>query len=259
MRWRRQLEFDRPPRPKVRRLTEDERDEVLAVMSREIDRSPVLKAFDVQVRVLRGRFYLDWRWGPTEVETKEPGSMLGRITPLEESNDFLLEVEYRQNRWSEVATGSPRKLIKSVAGDKRGTFHGLGALDKSLRQAAKLGVSRLTVKKVGEGKFAYTDTKEACSVQEALYHYFEVPIHVVAQPADWYVRRRTPYIVEGTPDRSRVLVRFLSSSWSGEVFGGTCLYLKQDDEWNAFTIRPNQSDDIRTAEAWLVKRKWKPW
>jgi hypothetical protein len=170
-----------------------------------------------------------------------------------------LEVEHRQNRWSEVAKGSPRKLIKAVAGDKRGTFHGLGALDRSLRRAAKLGVSRLPVKKIGEGKFAYTDTKEACSVQEALYHYFGVPIHVVVRPADWYARHRTPYIVESTPDRTRVLVRFLSSSMSGEVFGGTCLYLMQDDEWNAFTIRPNQSEDISTAEVWLVKRKWKPW
>lgn len=259
MRWKRGFDAPRPPRPKVRRLTQGEREKALAAMSREIDRSPVLTAFDVQVRALRDRFYLEWQWEPAEAESEERGSTCGRITPLEESNDFLLEVEHHRNRWSEIAIGSPQKLIRVVAGDKRGTFHGLGTLDRSLRRSEKLGVRRLPVEKIGEGTFTCTDTGEACSVQETLYHYFQVPIPVIAQPAGWYAYHRTPHIVESTPDRSRVLVRFLSSSSSGEVFGGTCLYLMRDGQWNAFTIRPNQSDDIRTAEAWLVKRRWKPW
>jgi len=105
----------------------------------------------------------------------------------------------------------------------------------------------------------YADTGEALSVQEALYHYFGVPICVIAQPAGWYFRHRTPYIVECSDNRTRVLVRFIASSWLGETFGGTCLYLKQEGEWKAYTIRPNQSDSIAAAERWLIKRKWRPW
>lgn len=69
----------------------------------------------------------------------------------------------------------------------------------------------------------------------------------------------SPEIVEVSGDRARVLVRFTAVSWSGGSFGGTCLYLNRDEHWRACTIRPNQSQSIATAEAWLVKRNWKSW
>ena len=51
-----------------------------------------------------------------------------RITPLEEPpGELLLEVPYGRDQWSRVGTGSPGKLIKLVAGDTKGTFHGLGS------------------------------------------------------------------------------------------------------------------------------------
>jgi hypothetical protein len=56
-----------------------------------------------------------------------------------------------------------------------------------------------------------------------------------------------------------VLVRFTATSWSGETFGGTCLYLKRGERWGAYTIKPNQSQDIATAETWLAKRNWESW
>jgi hypothetical protein len=52
------------------------------------------------------------------------------MTPLAGSNDLLLEQERRKGSWSEVARGSARKLIKIISGDTRGTFHGLGALER---------------------------------------------------------------------------------------------------------------------------------
>lgn len=264
MRWRRNYETDRPLRPKVRKLTADEREQLLGEMGREIKRSPVLTAFDMQVRAIRGRFYLEWQRKsdeefPEEEESSERVTC-GRITPLEESgNPLLLEVEHSKNQWSEVARGSARKLITQVASDTKGTFHGLGALDKSLRRASKVGVEHLPVKKAGQREFLYSDTGEACSVQEALYHYFKLPIQIIAQPRLWYVYHRKPQIVECSEDRTRVLVRFRSSSWSGETIGGTCLYLSWEGEWGAYPIRPNQSDSIAIAEAWLIKRKWEPW
>jgi len=57
MRWRRNW-LERPPRPKVRRLSADEQQQLLTKMTKDIARSPVLSAFGVQVRLLRGRFYV---------------------------------------------------------------------------------------------------------------------------------------------------------------------------------------------------------
>lgn len=235
-------------------------------MAKEIAASPVLAAFDVQVRVLRGRYYLQWSWTPLNVddldEVDEPEERIsyGRITPVDgQDGPLLLEIERSQGSWSKVASDSAKKLIRTVAGDTKGSFHGLGALDKSLRRAGQAGVDRLPVKQVGTLKFVFADTDEACSVPEALYHHFGLPIPVIAQPARWYFYHRQPAIVESSADGTRILVRFTSSSWSGETFGGTCLDLVRDGQWGAYTIRPNQSDNIATAEAWLVKRKWKPW
>jgi hypothetical protein len=49
MRWR-QNWSERPPRPKVRSLSADEQQQLLATMTEEIARSPVLSGFGVQVR-----------------------------------------------------------------------------------------------------------------------------------------------------------------------------------------------------------------
>ena len=258
MRWDRRHSYVRPPRPKARSLAAEERDQILAKLSAEIDRSVILKAFAVQARTLRGRFYLDWKWNPDD--TPEQVSSLGRITPLADpSGQLLLEAEYGRNKWSKIATGTPEKLIKTVGADAKGSFHCLGSLQKSLRQCGKAGLVRLPVNQAEPGKFVYAETGQKCSVQEALYHYFELPIRVIATPAGWYSCHRTPLIVESSPDRIRVLVRFTSMSWSGESFGGTCLYMKRQEKWASYTIRPNQSQDIASAEAWLVKRNWVQW
>lgn len=110
-----------------------------------------------------------------------------------------------------------------------------------------------------DGKFVYCETGKEGSVQEALFHYFGLPVSVVAEPSDWYSYQRTPRIVEASEDRSGVLVRFAAKSMSGESFGGTCLYACREGQWEAYTIRPNASKTIAQAEAWLVKRKWQAW
>src|SRR5437667_3496655 len=144
MRWRRQNAYVRPVRPKARSLKADEPGAISARLKAAIDCSPILTAFGVQARTLRKRFYLEWRWDP--VDRPQEVSTHGRITPVEQpSRRLLLEVPYGGDRWSRVGTGSPEKLIGLVAGDTKGTFHGLGSLDKSLRETAKAGLARLPV------------------------------------------------------------------------------------------------------------------
>jgi len=222
-------------------------------MTREIALSPVLSGLGVQVQLQRGRFYLE---KPINEDDSIDIKVLGRVTPLIDPDaDLLLEVEYRQGSWSEVARGSAQRLIRAIASDSKGTFHGLGSLDKVLRKPGKRS-DRQSVRMKGKTKFIYAETGVECSVQEALFHYFGVPLTVIAEPSEWYAYHREPKIVEVNQDRTRVLVRFTAENFSGEEFGGTCLYACQDGKWGAYTIKPSENRDIATAEAWLVKRKW---
>jgi hypothetical protein len=254
MSWRHRDWPERAPRPEARTLSDEEKTNLLATMTKEVAASPVLTGLELRVRSQRGRFYLERPLGEGDSAGVE---VWGRITPLADSDDLLLEQEGRKGTWSEISRGSSRKLIKTVAGDTKGTFHGLGALDKALRRAGK-GLERVPIKREGT-TFVYAESGEVCSPQEALFRYFGLPLQVLVEPSEWYSYHRKPMIIEGSGDRSRVLVRFGAMSSSGESFGGTCLYTCPDGRWGAYRIRPSESRDIASAEAWLVKRKWRQW
>lgn len=253
MRWWRDPWPAYVPRPKVKHLPEKDKEKLLATMTRAVAASPVLAHLGVRVRLRRGRFYLE-----RELRGDDSGNeILGRITPLLAAQGaLLLEVEGRHGRWSEVAKGSAQKLIKLVASDTRGKFHGLGSVDQTLRKSGK-GLTRLPVKKQG-GNYVYAETAAPCTAQEALFHYFGVPLDVIAEPSAWYAYHRVPSIEAANQAKTRVLVRFTASSLTGS-FGGTCLYALKDGQWGAYTIKPSESASIATAESWLEKRKWQPW
>jgi hypothetical protein len=248
---------ERQPRPKVKRLSKAQKDQILATLSEGVDASPVLSVLDIRVRALRGRFYFERLWNTAEENSAV--EVIGRATPLDGyENTLLLEVEKRKGNWYTVIRGTAEEVVKAIATDTKGTFHGLGTLDKSLRQAGG-NLNRLEVAMEDEYRFVYAQTGEECAVQEALFHFFGMPIKVIAEPREWYVYHRRPEIVEVSQDRSGILVRFSAMSMSGSTFGGTCLYTIVDDRWQAFTIKPNQSDSIATAIAWLQKRQWREW
>ena len=246
----------RPPRPKIEQLPNDQKDQIIATLKSGIESSPVLSNLGVRVRLLRGRFYLErvWNDNPPEVE------VIGRISPIiDPGKALLLEVERHKGSWYRVAEGSARKLINMVANDTKGTFHGLGSLNKSLRKGQDRRCGReVTMHK--DLRFCYKETGEECTVQEALFHFFGLPIEVIAEPGEWYWYHRMPEIVEVSEDRLRILVRFSSMNMSfGTSFSGTCLYAIVDNRWEAYTIKPNQSSTISTAAKWLEKRGWKKW
>ena len=255
MRWRQRWP-ERIPRPKAMLLTGKESSTILAALTESIAASPVLYYLGVQVRAQRGRFYLERKVSEDDEDSEV--EILARITPLAAAKGvFLLETENRSGSWSEEAKGTAQKVIRAVASDTEGTFHGLGSIDKSLRKSGK-GLTRMLVKKLNKNKFVYSETGAVCSVQEALFHYFGLPLEVIAEPSEWYSYHREPEIVESSKVKKRVLVRFSAIGSFGE-FGGSCLYAERDSSWDAYTLRPSESRDIATAEAWLVKRKWEAW
>ncbi len=59
-------------------------------------------------------------------------------------------------------------------------------LDRSLRRAGEARLERLPVVRREQSSFVYAESGKSCSVQETLYHFFGLPIHVIAQPGGWY-------------------------------------------------------------------------
>lgn len=196
------------------------------------------------MRVIRGRFYFEriWEKDESEIET------LGRVTPLVSPVTLLLEAKKSESNWFKVKQGSTQEIIAALANDSEGTFHGLGALDQSLRKVK--GDMHLEIEIRDNLRFFYAKTEIECTVQEALYHFFGVPIDVIAQPREWFWYHRTPRIIEVGEDRKKVLVEFSAISMWGNSFEGRCLYGIKEDVWGAFVIRPNQSGSVESSWAY---------
>jgi len=256
MRWRRNWP-ERKPRPKVQSLSIKRKEEILSILLDGIESSPVLSDLNIRARALRGRFYIEQLWQNDSDEEPEV-DVIGRIIPLTSPRGrLLLEAEKSKGAWYEVKKGTAKALIKHIANDTKGTFHGLGTLNENLCESG--GTQRLPVDMDKNLNFTYTNTGRKCSVQEALYHFFGIPIDVIAEPTGWYMYHRRPGIIEVSDDRKSILVKFLSMGTYGS-FGGKCLYKKLNaNKWDAYPIKPNQSKNIETSIAWLKKRDWNPW
>ncbi|MBI2393232.1 MAG: hypothetical protein HYV09_26845 [Deltaproteobacteria bacterium] len=213
-------------------------------------KSPVLSGLEVEIAAARGFFHFSRIY---------PGAdrafAFARALPLAGTGDLLLEAQSSRGTYFEVAVGKPATVVRALAIDTTGTFHGLGAIELRARKT-KSGLGRERMRRTASG-FEYVADRAQASVQEILFHHFGLPLHVVAEPGDWYAYHRRPQIVEHSADR--VLVGFTAVSLSGGRFGGTCLYARRDAEWSAYKIKPSASESVAKAEAWLVKRSWEEW
>ncbi len=255
MRWK-QPWPDRPPRPKVQPTSSEERRQILGVFQDGIEASPVLSALGINVSARRGRFYFE-RTSLTP-EAQAQVIVISRATPLlASSGNLLLEAEGRSSSWHEVAQGSAQTIIDTLAGDTKGTFHGLGALDASLRKLGK-GPSRRPLRQLESSDFTFVETGEVCTFHEVMFHFFGLPIDIIAEPRQWYIYQRQPRLLEVNEDQAQILVAFTADGVLGS-FASFCLYAIRDGKWHAFPLKPNQSRDIDTAVAWLEKRKWRAW
>jgi len=255
LRWRRFGRFGygsaRPVRPKSRKLDAEDAKRMLQRAQKEIARSYVLSRMPVEARLKRGRLYI---YGP---DGDDEGPW-GRITPITGSRDgFLLDAP-RRDTWREIAQGSLPMTLRLIAQDDKGTFHGLGAIEKRIKRVRPGGEPAGHVILQGR-KFVHRKDKSPCTVGEVLHWYFGVPLRVVREPVIWYERHRKPSLVEFELEQKRILVRFEQLSFSGELFGGTCLYAYVDGSWGAYGVKPSESDSIQKAEEWLVKKQWCGW
>ena len=222
-------------------------------MDKSIKSSPVLTGLNFRVRSLRARFYYEQVFPDSDIET------VGRVTPLVTPKDnLLLEVEVGHGNWKEIAKGKVRTITNAISGDKKGTFHGLGLLNKSIRIAKKNGLDKLEIIRKEKYSFYYPGEDKECGVQEVLFHYYGVPIYIISEPREWYAYHRIPHVRE-IDKNDNILVDFMSVTRRGDDFGGTCLYMKKDGKWIFFRIKPSQSNTIDSSILWLEKRKWKDW
>ncbi|MFZ3045000.1 MAG: hypothetical protein WA151_03730 [Desulfatirhabdiaceae bacterium] len=236
-------------------MSKEKKHEIVTRLNAAIEESPVLNALHYRVRSLRGRFYYEQYYPDTDEYAN-----VARLTPLVTPQyRYLLEVEYRDGSWSEVLQDTLNSVIARIADDDQGTFHGLGQLNAGIREAQHSHRDRLILEQRESLHFYDTDSGRRCNVSEVLYHYFNVPIPVIAEPRMWYSYHRTPVLREVNVTEGCILVDFLASSFSDEVFGGTCLYCQHEKQWGAFPIKPNQSQTIASSLLWLEKRQWKAW
>jgi len=196
-------------------------DRLHASATKFVAESVVLRELVQDVQLTRGRLYF-WR---------EPENLMARVTPLG-PRSMLLESP-RADSWTEHKRGQLATVLRVLAADTKGTFHGLGAL-------------------------ANEHLEGDPAAQVFLYREIGVPIPVLAEPGHWYAMHRQPVVAEVSDSRDRVLVRFVAHGLSGS-FHGTCLYARRDGDWGCYTIKPSASTTIASAEEWLDKRRWEDW
>ena len=88
---------EREARPKVRRLTEEKKEEILRTLEKGIAASPVLSAFAIKALARRGRFYME---RPCLDEDGESyGEVWGRIKPSESQSIADAEAWLVKRKW----------------------------------------------------------------------------------------------------------------------------------------------------------------
>jgi len=208
------------PRPKAAKLPAEDLERLHAKADKFVEESVILRDLLQSVQLARGRLYF---WN-------EPEDLMARITPLGPKS-MLLEAP-RRDSWTEVKRGAMHVVLRALQSDKKGTFHGLGVL--------------------------LEENHDEPPAQVILHRELGIPVRVVAEPRYWYAMHRTPRVAEISEATDRALVHFSSRGLSGS-FHGTCLYARRDGEWDCYGVRPNKSDSIAMAEAWLEKRDWEGW
>ena len=224
-------------------------------MTREIASSPVLTGLGLQVRSQRGRFYLERPLGEGDAAGVEAW---GRITPLADSPDLLLEQERRKGSWSEIAGDRPGNSSRPLPATPRGRSTGSAS---STRRSARRARAWSDSRSNGEGsEFVYAEIGRgvlgsggpvpslraaAARPRRALGMVFVSP-----EAED----RRG----ERGPDTGAGAVRG-DEHVGGELRRDVPLCPAGTGAGGPTGSGPARAGTSPAAEAWLVKRKWRQW
>ena len=117
MRWGKNWP-EREARPKVKKLSKEEKATIQKSLENGIQASPVLTALQYRIRSARGRFYYE-----QYLRDEEGFEMIARTTPLvTPENVLLLETEYEKGRWKEITQGEIEAIVNALSLD-HAVFH----------------------------------------------------------------------------------------------------------------------------------------
>lgn len=71
---------EKEPRPKLKRLSNEQKDIIATQLEQEVASSPVLKGLGLHIKASRGRFYLEKPLYAPDEETEM--EVIGRVTPI---------------------------------------------------------------------------------------------------------------------------------------------------------------------------------
>ena len=198
--------------------------------------APVLKHLSLEVTPKGQHFLLEYQYEGTVT--------MARVTPMEGSPAYALEY-MSEIGWALYGQGTPNRLIKLLSNDTLGTFHGLGGIDQALRNSSG---ENPEIVQSGTGMFTYKSTGFQCSLQEALYFYYDLPLEVIMEPREWYALHAVPSLLDTGMNDRRLLVRFCDRKAAGAKIIGHVLYALKRNEWWAITLPDGEGQTLQEAE-----------
>ncbi|WP_145122371.1 hypothetical protein [Rosistilla oblonga] len=229
-----------PEKVKSRSITSAQRNLAMRRLQESVALSPLLVELGIVVAQRGSHFFLEFDYGGTAIP-------LARITPMKESPAFALESE-GDSGWVLYGQGTPSRIVKLLCNDTLGTFHALGGIDQVLRNSAKKVPE--VVQKTPR-TFAYKRTNAPCSLQEALYFYFGIPLVVAMEPREYYRQHAEPSLLETSDDQHQVLIRFCSRNPANPRILGHGYYRLLGGDWYGIGVPPEVANTLDEAEAYL--------
>ncbi|WP_145347117.1 hypothetical protein [Rosistilla ulvae] len=230
-----------PEKVKSRSITSVQRNAALRRIQDSVALSPLLTQLEVGVVQRGSHFYLEYDYAGVPLP-------VARITPMKGSPAFALESE-AADAWVLYGQGTPSRIVKLLCNDTLGTFHALGSIDQTLRNAhGKIPEIVQTTPRT----FVYKDTRLPCSLQEALHFYYGIPLVVVMEPRAFYSQHAEPSLLETSDDNCQILVRFCSRNPARPQIVGHGYYRYLDGDWYGIGVPPEIANTLDEAEAYLM-------
>ncbi|QDV69852.1 hypothetical protein Poly24_35700 [Rosistilla carotiformis] len=229
-----------PEKVKSRNITNAQRIAAVRRIQESIALSPLMTELAIEVTTRGGHIYLEYDDAGTT-------ATMARITPMQESPAYALESE-TDSGWVLYGQGTPSRIMKLLCNDTLGTFHALGGIDQTLRNG-RGAVPEIV--QISTRTFAYQSTNAPCTLQEALYFYYGIPLVIVMAPREYYRLHAEPSLIETSADQRKILIRFCSRNPANPHIVGHGYYQRIRGDWYGIGVPPESGSTMDAAEAFL--------